>query len=136
MQWKIKDVKRIDLCSSCWQASNPESRSSYWKGSVAPKQSTQMSPSDHKALMLLQNMLQEQPLPQDIIFVLSLYLVRCKQLRHRKELDPADRSVRYYEVVQTSEIIEIPQVVLSYPSFKAIEKQLHTLLQEEKPMLV
>jgi len=111
-------IKRQDFCLSCWgkNAEVPADVKSVWKAQVSYQKDEkhQFRNRDEKIFHLFKELLyQEEEQDKMEAYVLSLYLMRKKQLLQREELTQDEEVKILYEIASTEEMILVKRFELT-----------------------
>lgn len=124
-------LQRFDYCERCWKRLELKEKT-YWKGRIpAEHWSDQPAQSrDELVLNCLKEMLaQTGQEEREEAFVLGLYLARKKLLTFRQQLKHNDGSIfLLYELLETEEILSIPDIRLAGLNIKHIQRRIATKL--------
>lgn len=117
--------ERQDFCAACWNTQPHPPCISSWKTKIPPhkQDAPKGKESTEQALSLLKASLESEAstAPYEA-FILSLYLARRRILAARKELLSTSGIV--YEVLETGEMLCVPEVKLSEIQIPEMERQL------------
>lgn len=130
---ETQKIKRQDYCTACWSQFNADQKlpanKGYWKSKIEIKKKPAPASRPERALILLKNLLESTPAPEEEIFVLILFLCHTRHIVLRKEL--VEDNIRYglYEILNQDEFLKIKQINLSNLETERIQQSLAAKLK-------
>ena len=108
--------ERQDFCLSCWNTRTLVASDIFWKSRLPLQKENEPRGREHaaQALSLLKTALGAEGGSARLeAFVLALYLARKRVLASRKELVVSESPARLYEVLESGEMLYVPEIKLS-----------------------